>query len=186
MAVQIQHKTFTVDEYHRMIETGILKDDDRVELLNGAIVTMAPIGSRHFSSVNRLDRMLQRLLSDRALVSAQSAVTIRPDSEPQPDIALYRLREDVYASGLPEPADTLLIIEVADSTLSYDRHIKVPLYARARIPELWIVDLVARRVEVYSSPSPEGYRELRYANPGGRIAPAAFPDISLLVDDMLA
>ncbi len=186
MAVQIQHKTFTVDEYHRMIETGILKDDDRVELLNGAIVTMAPIGSRHFSSVNRIDLLLKLRLWDKAVVSIQSAVTLRPDSEPQPDIALYRLRADVYASGLPEAVDTLLIIEVADSTLSHDRQIKVPLYARAGIPEVWIVDLVARRVEVYRSPSPEGYRELRYASPGERIAPVAFPDVALAVDEMLA
>lgn len=186
MAIQLQRRTFTVDEYHRMVEAGILTEDDRVELLEGEIVAMAPIGSRHFASVSRIEEILHSKLAGRAIVSAQSAVTLQPNSEPQPDIGVYRLKEDRYASGLPGPNDTYLIVEVAHTTLLSDRSFKVPLYARASIPEVWIVDLIGRRVEVYRSPSPEGYRELRYASPGNHIAPAAFPDVSLAVDEMLA
>lgn len=186
MAIQLQRRTFTVDEYHQMIEAGILRDDERVELLSGEIVAMAPIGSRHFAAVSRLERILQRLLADRALISAGSAVTLRPDSEPQPDIGVYHLRNDFYESALPEPQGTYLIIEMSDTFLVIDRNLKIPRYARAGIPEVWLVDLQARHVEIYRSPSPEGYQDVRVASPGDRIAPAAFPDVVVLVDGIFS
>lgn len=184
MAVQLQRRIFTVDEYHHMIKVGILRDDERVELLDGEIVEMPPIGSHHFAVVNRLDVLLKARLVSRAMVSIQGPVTLRPDSEPQPDVTVCRLKEDFYESGLPEPQDTYLLAEVSDATLVVDRSLKVPRYARAGIPEVWVVDLQGRRVEVHRSPSLDGYREVSVTRPGDHIAPLAFPDVSLSVDEM--
>ena len=188
MAIQLQRRRFTVDEYYKMADIGILTEDDPIELIDGEILVMAPHSPRHFSSDLRLTNrvLLCLLLSDRTVVSIHNPLRIDVYNEPMPDIALLHPRKDFYAAGHPTPTTTFLVIEVADSTLSYERHIKVPLYARAGIPEVWVVDLVARRVEVYRSPSPEGYRDIRIANPGDRLTPVAFPDVSLAVEEMLA
>ncbi|MBI4311270.1 MAG: Uma2 family endonuclease [Chloroflexi bacterium] len=185
MAVQLQRRTFTVTDYHRMLEAGILTEDDRVELLCGEIIAMAPIGSKHWAIVFRLHRLLQAALASRAHVVAQSSVRLSEDSEPEPDIGVFYPKADDYYSGLPTPADTHLLVEVADTTILYDREVKVPLYGKAGVPETWLVDLQARRVEVYTEPSPNGYRHVQFAYPSDAIAPATFPDVTVSVADIL-
>src|SRR5207247_3212709 len=149
MGMPLAHRRFTVDEYYRMAETGILAEDDRVELLDGEIVEMSPIGPRHAATVTRLDHLFNRLVGDRAIVRAQNPVRLDGYSEPEPDIALVTPRADFYRAEHPTPRDILLIVEVADTSLRYDRHTKLPGYARAGVPEAWLVDLTADRVERY-------------------------------------
>src|ERR671938_544657 len=141
MSVQVAKRCFSVDEYYRMGEAGILTEDDRVELIEGEIIEMSPIGSRHAACVNRLNTLLGRHLRQTAIVSVQNPIRLDAYSEPEPDVALLRPRADYYESGHPTPADALLIVEVADTSADYDRIIKLPLYAKAGIPEAWLVDL---------------------------------------------
>ena len=130
-----------VERYHRMAETGVIAPDARVELIDGEVIDMAPIGVRHWAAVNRLNHLLARVVGDAAIVSVLASIRLDGWNEPEPDIALVRPRPDFYSTALPTPADVLLLIEVADTTLRYDREIKRPLYARHGIAELWIVDL---------------------------------------------
>lgn len=185
MAVQLQRHTFTVDEYHKMLEAGVLTEDDRLELICGEIVEMAPIGSRHMAHVNRIARILGDRLGQRAIVSVQNPVRLDDRSEPQPDVAVLHFRDDDYVSALPTVQDTYFLVEVSDTTVSYDRETKLLLYARVGIPEVWLVDLTARRLEVYRSPSPNGYLEVRNAYPGASVTPTPFPDIAIKLDEML-
>jgi len=178
-------RRFTSAEYHAMAEAGILAEDERVELIAGEIVRMAPIGSRHAGGVKRLNRRLTRDLGERALISIQDPIAIGDNSEPQPDVAVLRPRPDDYTHSHPKPADVLLIIEVADSSLAYDRGVKIPLYAVAGILEVWLVCLDERCVEVHRDPAPAGYRNIRGLQSGDRISPLAFPDFELTVDAIL-
>lgn len=185
MPVPVKRRLFTVEEYHRLAQAGILGEDDRVELLEGEIVEMAPIGSRHAGTVNRLNRLLSHLVGDLAVVAVQNPIRIGEHSEPQPDLALLHPRPDFYASAHPQPADVLLLVEVAEATASYDREVKVPIYARAAIPEVWLVDLERERIEVFRQPSPQGYGEALTLGRGQRLSPLLLPHISLAVDDIL-
>ena len=185
MVSQLTRHKFTVDEYHKMAEAGIFTEDDRVELLDGEIVEMTPIGKAHAGRVNRLIRAFSVLLPDRAVVSVQNPIHLSDDSEPQPDFALLAPRRDFYTSALPEANDILLVVEVADSSLGTDRTVKARLYARADIREMWLANLVDQRIEVYRDPSPDGYRSVVSVGPGGTVSPLAFPDIVLMVDDIL-
>ncbi|MBI2910973.1 MAG: Uma2 family endonuclease [Chloroflexi bacterium] len=185
MTVQVLRRRFTVEDYHRMAQAGVLGEDDRVELIEGEIVEMAPIGSRHAACVKRLNRMLSQRVGDRALIGVQDPVQLGERSEPEPDVALLQPRADGYASGHPGPDDVLLLIEVADTTLAYDRGVKIPLYGRAGVPETWLVDLEGHAIEQYTEPSPQGYRLVRRLLAGERISPQAFPDVSLAIDDLL-
>jgi Uma2 family endonuclease len=179
-------RPFTKDEYHRMIEAGILKEDDRVELLGGNIIAMAPIGSRHVACVNRLNHLLTKALGDRAQISIQNPVSLTQYSEPQPDIAVLRPREDFYSAALPGPEDILLIVEVADASAVTDRQDKLPLYARAGIQEVWLVDLGEERIEVCQEPWTDGsYRVRRFSRRGERVNLPTFPGIHVSVDDLL-
>jgi Uma2 family endonuclease len=185
MAVEIARRHFSVHDYYRMAEAGILREDDRVELIEGEIVEMPPIGSQHSSVTLRLHTLLSRLLSpDRALILVQDAVRLSDTSEPQPDIALLRPRSDFYSGEHPGPGDVLLLIEVADSSLAYDRNIKLPLYARSGIAEVWIVDLATETVHVHREPTGDSYRASASVSRDGSIAPAAFPDLNLNVDEV--
>lgn len=143
---------FTVDDFHRMGDAGIFSQDDRVELINGEIFEMSPIGSEHAGCVRDIDRWLQRLLGDEVLVSAQQPLKIEDDGEPIPDIAVLRPRRDGYRGSHPTPADALLVIEVADSSVLFDRNVKSRLYAAAGVPEYWVVDLPRQSVAVYQAP----------------------------------
>jgi len=185
MTTPITKRKFTVDEFHRMLQAGILREDDRVELIQGEIVEMTPVGSRHAACVKRLNRLLSRGVGDAAIVSIQDPVRLGPDSEPQPDIALLRPRPDFYADRHPAAGDVLLIVEVADASAAYDRDTKLPLYARAGIPEVWLVDLAANQLEVYRRPSPQGYGEKEVYRPGMRVSPEALPALSLPVAEIL-
>ena len=147
----------TVADYYRMGEIGILAADARVELIDGEIIDMAPIGSPHVSTVLRLDHLLKDAVRGRALVLVQAPIVLDDYSAPQPDLAVLRLRDDYYRSSLPLPADVLLIVEVAQSSLRYDRSVKVPLYARHGIPEVWLIDAPSRKLTRYRAPLQGGY-----------------------------
>ncbi len=185
LALQAHRRLFTVEEYHKMAEAGILGEDDRVELLEGEIVQMPPIGSPHGGTVKRLIRLFTSRLGERAIVSAQDPVQLADHTEPEPDIALLHPRPDFYQSGHPTPADVYLLAEVGDSTIAYDRRVKLLLYARAGISEVWVIDINAERVEVYRDPSAQGYADVRILGRGSVLSPAAFPDVVVGVDDVL-
>ncbi len=181
----LTRRRFNVEEYHRMGEAGILSEGERVELIEGDIVMMTPIGPPHASSVARLNRVFSSRLAERVTVWIQNPVRIPPGSEFQPDLALLRPRFDFYAKSHPEPADVFLLIEVADTTVETDRRVKIPLYARAGIPEVWLLNLNENRVEVCRQPTSDGYREALSFSRGQALSPGAFPDLTLHVDDLL-
>ncbi len=186
MVVPLRRRRFTIDEYHRMGEVGILHEDDRVELIEGEIVEMAPIGSRHAAIAARIRKFFTLRLDDRAVLWSQEPVLLKaPGSEPQPDVLILAPRADFYASALPEPQDVLLLIEVADSSLTYDRRTKLPLYARAGIADVWLVDADSGRVEVHRSPAGGRYRDARSPARGESFAPLAFPDVAVTLADLL-
>ena len=145
MTTPIKRRAFSVDEYHAMVEAGILTKHDRVELLDGEIIAMVPIGSGHASCVMRLSELLSEAVGKRAIVSVQSPVRLDEASEPQPDLMLLKRRDDFYAAAHPTPADVLLLIEVSDTTVAFDKNVKLSLYARSMIPEVWIVNLPETR-----------------------------------------
>ncbi len=157
MALAVRHHRFSVEEYHRMAEAGIFHEDDRVELIDGEIVEMTPIGSRHVACVDKLTRLFTGHVGDRAIVRVQSPVRLCGEAEPQPDVALLRPRADFYAAGLQQASDVLLTVEVADTSLDYDLNVKVPLYARSGVPEVWVVDLEGEQVHVFRDPKGSGY-----------------------------
>jgi Uma2 family endonuclease len=167
-----------------MVRAGILMEGDRIELIDGELVEMHTIGSRHLACAIRLNHLLVPPLAVRARVSIQGSMRLDRYSEPEPDVLVLRPRADDYASAHPGPADVLLAIEVADTSLAYDRTVKLPLYARAGIAEVWIVDLEARAVEVHREPSADGYRRFELVRER-RIVPAAFPDLELELADIL-
>jgi Uma2 family endonuclease len=150
--LKVRRHRFSVDDYHAMVEAGVLKEDERVELIEGEVVAMSPIGKLHASCVNRLMALLFRRIGEQATISVQNPVQASSFSEPQPDVALLKYREDFYAARHPRPKDILLVIEVADSTLDYDREVKMPLYARSKIAQSLLVNLSSDVVEVYSKP----------------------------------
>jgi Uma2 family endonuclease len=186
MAVAVRRRRFTLDEYHRMGEVGILHEDDRVELIEGEIIEMTPIGSRHAATVARINLFFSIRVADRAVVWGQNPLLLpRFESEPQPDVILLAHRPDFYASALPEPPDVQLLVEVADSSLAYDRRTKLPLYARAGVAEAWLVNLVVPRVEVHCGPGEAGYHDVSIPGADERFAPLAFPDLTVTVRDLL-
>jgi Uma2 family endonuclease len=156
-AAEPRRHRLTVADYYRMGEVGILAPDARVELIDGEIIDMAPIGSLHVSAVLRLDHLLKEALTGKAFVLVQSPIALGEHSAPQPDLALLRPRADYYRSSLAGPDDVLLIVEVAQSSLRFDRDDKIPLYARHGIPEVWLVDLEAKRLARYRKPQQGAY-----------------------------
>lgn len=179
MAVRPVPHRFSVSEYRQMGAGGVFGEDARVELIDGEVVEMTPIGARHAACVNRLNRLLVEALGDRAVVSPQNPVQVGHWSEPQPDIAVLRPRPDFYAERLGEPADVLLLVEVADTSGAYDRSVKVPLYLAAGVPEVWVVDVAGAVVDVCHA----GGRFRR--GPGEAITPLAIPGLVVEVTDML-
>lgn len=175
MAVEIVRHRFTVEDYHRMAHAGVLGENDRVELIEGEIVEMAPVGSRHASCVDRLVRLFTQGLGEQVIVRVQNPVRLGERPEPQPDLALLRPRLDFYAEAHPGPKDVFLLVEVADTSASYERQVKLPFYAQWGIPEVWLVDLAEGVVEVCREPRPEGYAMSEKHLRGQRLAPRAFP-----------
>jgi len=185
--IVVRHR-FTVDDYHRMAEAGILAEDDRVELIEGEIVEMSPVGRRRHACLDKMTALLAGRLAGRAIVRIQGPVRLSQFSEPQPDLLLLRPRADYYASVDAGPDDVLLLIEVADASLAYDREVKAPLYARAGLAEYWILDLQSDRLLVFRDPDPGAgrYRCVDCLARDERIAPLAFPDLEILVPDLSA
>ncbi len=182
---EIKTRRFTVEEYHRMGEVGILGQDDRVELLGGELVEMTPIGSRHLACVVALNHLLVEASGGRYFVSVQNPVRLGERDEPQPDLSLLKARPDPEAEAPPGPEEVVLVVEVSDTTLSYDINVKLPLYAQSGVPEAWIVDLAGRRVEIHSDPGPVGYRLRRSFAPGERISSRVMERLSIRVDEVL-
>ncbi len=174
----------TVDDYHRMIEAGIFGADDRIELIEGELRAMPPIGPEHSGKNKRLIRLFTSRVQDRAIVASQDPLTLPEHSEPEPDLMLLRPRADFYEHAHPVPADTLLVVEIADSTLRYDRTVKVPLYASHGVPETWVLDLQARRIEIYRDPGPAGYRQILLPDPEQTIAPVLLPELCIRVAEL--
>jgi Uma2 family endonuclease len=176
----------TVADYYRMGEVGILAPDARVELIEGEIIDMAPIGSPHAGKVNHLVKLLVQPVGDHAVLLVQNPVVLGDHSSPQPDVALARPRADFYASRHPNPSDLMLVVEVADTSLRFDRDDKVPLYARHGIPEVWLVDLKAKRLVRYRNPQQGAYTLVDEPDLGSPLAIAALPetriDLSALFD----
>jgi Uma2 family endonuclease len=187
MSTEVVRRLFTVGEYHRMVHAGILRESDRLELIDGEIIQMSPIGPWHWISVARATALLIKKLDERAVVSIQGPVRLDDWSEPQPDAAVFKPRKDFYAgkAGGPDPGDVLLIVEMADSSLSYDQNQKRSRYARSKLPEYWIVDLNHECLLVFRSPRGDGYETALTLQRGETIAPLAFPDVAIAVDDLL-
>ncbi len=186
MAVPIRKRLLSNEEYHQMVEAGILAERERVELIYGEVLEMTPIGNRHAACLRRLLHLLAPALGTAAMLDAQNPLHLPEErSEPQPDLVLLRSREDGYAAGPPAAADVLLVVEVADSSLAYDRDVKVPLYARAGIPEVWLVDLAGGAVAVHRRPAGGSFRDVQTLRRGDHLAPQALPEARLPVDSIL-
>ena len=176
---------FTVESFYNMYEAGIFKQDERVELIEGEIIQMTPVGSWHSAVVDRLNDLFVERFKAFAIVRIQGPVILSNISEPLPDVVVMKRREDYYESGHPNPEDVLLIVEVSDSTLRFDKEIKVPLYARSGIAEVWIVNLNEDCIEVYREPSLSGYNKNIVFKRGQKIAPEFYGDKFFLTDDIL-
>ena len=185
MTTQLERHLFTVNDYHVMIDAGILTEDHRVELVRGEIIAMAPIGDLHASCVDRLVDLLIEQLRRRALIRVQSPVRVDEYTEFQPDVMLLERHDDYYSSGPPRPEHVFLMMEVSNTSTQYDRNVKVPIYARAGIQEVWLIDIQAGLLEVFSQPSQEGYASIQTLGSGDSVSPSAFPDIALIVDDII-
>ena len=184
MSMPATRHRFTLDDWHEMIRTGVLRKDQRLELLDGEIYEMAPIYPPHQSVVDRLNRLLVMRLGERAIVRVQGSVPARPRSEPQPDVAVLQPRDDFYRTAPPEADEVFLVIEVSDTTLARDRA-KLRLYAAAGMREVWIVDLAAERIEVHRTPRESAYEDVRFVARGQRVTCPAFADITLTIDEIL-
>jgi Uma2 family endonuclease len=185
MSVEVARHSFTVAQYERMGEAGILSENDRVELIEGEIVEMSPIGERHAACVGRLTQILSLLFQRQAILWIQNPIRLNDYSEPQPDVAVLKPRADFYGKALPTPADVLLVIEVSDSTLEYDRQIKVPLYARAGVPEVWVVNLADERIETYADSVSGAYRTTASAGRGDEVRAHGVASLRLSVEEVI-
>ena len=184
MTVQVRRHQFSRRDLARMLESGILSEDDRVELINGEVREMCAVGSRHVATVNRLNALLTSQLLGRAIVSVQNPVVLNDFTEPLPDLAVLRPRDDFYADSLAGPEDALLVIEVADSCLEYDRDEKIPRYAQARIPKAWLVDIDGQAVVQYADPDANEYQDIRTFAPGMELESIEIPAMRISIDDL--
>lgn len=186
MVVSARKRLLTLDEYDRMVESGILAEDERVELIRGEILELAPIGNRHAACLRRLLRILRQDLGPDVLLDVQNPVRLATQgSQPQPDLALLRQREDGYLEQPPSEDNILLLIEISDSSFAYDRDVKIPLYAQAGVPEVWLVDLQSSAVSIYRRPSFQGYKEVQRLKRDEALTCEALPDLRLPVASIL-
>lgn len=174
-----QRHRLTVAEYYRMGETGILAPDARVELIEGEIIDMPPIGSPHASTVFFISDRLRDIVKSIAFVWVQNPIRLSQHSEPQPDVALLRPRLDLYHSSHPTSADVFLIVEVADTSLAYDTQIKLPLYAHHGIPEVWLVDLPNRRLIIHRTPTAAGFQDVQTVTGLSAVTPLLLPAVTV-------
>ncbi len=182
MAIQTQRWQFTVADFSRMAQAGIFADDDRVELIEGEVRPMSPIGTRHAAIVKRLIAYLARNIPDRLILGVQDPIELSDYTQPQPDISVVLARDDFYAGAHPGPAEVLLVIEVADTSIEYDRDEKVPLYARTRIAEVWLVNVETETVTQYDQPDGTRYRGERTLGPGEVIVSSNVGALQVPVD----
>lgn len=175
---------FSTEDYRRLAEAGILSNADRVELIEGEILDMAPIGSRHNAGVNRLARFLFRHLDDSVIIQVQGSIQLQGEIAPQPDVTILRGRDDYYADALPTPADVLLLVEVADTSLGYDRTEKADLYASAGVTEYWLADVERQRVFVHTGPTPSGYARVEIRDRGDTWTSTALPQLAVSGKDI--
>jgi Uma2 family endonuclease len=174
----------TVDEYYRMGEVGLLAPDSRTELIDGEVIDMAPVGSPHASTVDRLDSLLRPVLGDSARMRIQHPVRLDRYSEPQPDLAVVLTRKDFYASRHPLPTDTLWLVEISHSTLRLDLNVKVPLYARHQVPEVWVVDLEHNRMHFFRSPQNGTYTDVSATDKPGVVALTSLPAVKVDLSEL--
>jgi Uma2 family endonuclease len=186
VATELARRLFTVAEYQRMGEVGILGPHERVELIRGEIVEMTPIGRRHSAFVTNLNHLLSLRLGERALVSVQNPVVVADDSMPQPDLVVLRRRQPAYKDAEATQRDVDLLIEVAESSLRYDRFVKLRLYAETGIQDSWIVDCAVEVVEIHREPTADGYRSVVRVTGDSAVTPLAYPDVSLRLADIFA
>jgi Uma2 family endonuclease len=184
IAMSTSKQLVSVDEYDRMIALGHLTENDRVELIRGEIVEKMPIGDSHIGCVRFLVKRFASLLGDSVTLGIQDSIRL-PESEPEPDVSILEPRDDCYRSGKARPIDVFLLVEVADSSLDFDRDVKGPLYAEAGIREYWIVNLVDDCVEIYRNPRGGVYQSVQTARRGAAISPLAFPHATLTTDEIL-
>jgi Uma2 family endonuclease len=180
----LPYHRWSVEEYHRMAKHGLLDETDRVELIEGEMIDMAPIGSKHAFIVNRMSQAFSSSVGGQCLVSTQNPVRLGDRSEPQPDIAL--LRSGNYMEALPTSADVLLVVEVSDTTVAYDRDVKLGLYARYGIPEVWLLDVNARELTVYREPAEGQYRLIRKPTAAEAVSPVLVPGVALRLAEVMA
>ncbi|MFH0980879.1 MAG: Uma2 family endonuclease [Planctomycetota bacterium] len=180
----VRTRQFTRADYYRLAQAGVLGEDDRVELLEGVIASMSPIGPLHSSVVRVLIQFFTRELGQRVLVDAQNPVILDESSEPQPDLTLLKPRADAYRHAHPAPQDVLLLVEVAEASIELDLGEKAHLYAQAGVPEYWVADLVHKRIIVHRRPAGDRYQDITDHRPGAALAPDAFPDIGLPVETL--
>jgi Uma2 family endonuclease len=185
MAMPLTHRRFTVDEYHRMADAGVLREGDRLELIDGEVVEMTPIGPRHAGCVDRLNHRLTRQAGERAVLRVQGPVVLGLRAEPEPDIAVLKPPFERYARTHPRAGDILLVIEVSETSVEYDRSVKLPLYARMGIPEVWLVNLPADRIETYRDPQEGRYLTPRLVSRGETLSLLELPDVTLPADEIL-
>ena len=185
MAVEVSRRRFTADEYQAMGRAGILGEGDRVELIDGEVLAMSPIGPPHIGTLNRLTKLFLQRAGDTATVQVGGSVRLDDYSEPQPDLVLLKARADFYASALPGPSDVLLVVEVSQSSLAYDRGLKADLYARRNVTEYWIVDLVHDAVIRHIDPIDGRYRHVAAVPHDTPLAPALLPSCVVTTRDML-
>lgn len=185
MSVEIAKYSFTAEEFERMGEAGIFRQDARLELIEGEIFEMSPIGSAHAACVKFLGKLLHRLYADTLIVGVQDPIRLDDFNEPQPDVSLLRWRDDFYRGAHPTPADVLLVVEVAETTVVADRKLKVPLYARAGVAEAWLVDIPAGRVEIYSDPSAGTYRRAEVFERGAEAKSHTIEGLAVAVTELL-
>lgn len=177
--MQLLTRKFTTQQYHQMAETGIFDPQENLELITGEIITMSPVGFRHAFVTNYLTNFFPRNLGEQVIVSSQNQINLGNESEPQPDVVLLRPRDDFYATQLPTPADIFLLIEVADTSLTYDREIKIPLYAQYQIPEIWLINLSQKQLERYTDIQGNAYTNIEIYKPSQSISCLAFPELKL-------
>ena len=181
-----ERRPFTNAEYHALAEAGVLAPDERVQLIAGDVIVMSPVGNPHATCVTFISDELYILRqTERACVRTQNPLVMPDDSEPEPDAMLLAWREDGYAFRAPHPEDVLLLVEVSDSTLGYDRDVKMSLYAAAGVPEAWLVNLREDWIESNTQPTENGYRSTRRYALGDIIAPQAFPDLAIPVERII-
>ncbi|PSB51286.1 Uma2 family endonuclease [filamentous cyanobacterium Phorm 6] len=185
MSVEMKRRLFTVQEYHLMNEAGVFGENERVELIEGEILQMAAISPRHASCLRRLIRQFRQLPEESAILDVQNPIQLTEKTEPQPDVVLLQPRADYYETAHPVPSEVLLLVEVSDSTVDFDRDVKVPNYSRSGIQEVWLWDLEANCLEVYRQPSQNGYSLMLKFWRYQQVAPLAFPEFEVSVDFIL-